>query len=136
MDGLGPRLESGEQDGPPTDVGRGPRSGARGLRWQLQPGLDPDINDDSGEADDGTDSSDSADGTDGADGSDGSDGTEPGPCTHAYHPIHETGWSKSFAATFNGDSGTATEEGLGPVGDDVYAYRDIIATASNASTCR
>ena len=40
--------------------------------------------------------------------------------------------SLPFAATFNGDSGTATEEGLGPVGDDVYAYRDIIATASNS----
>jgi len=91
---------------------------------------------------DGDDGSDGADGTaDGSDGvgdgedgsSDGADGTEPTACTHAYHPIHESGWTKTFAATYSGNSGTATEEGLGPVAgeEDVYLYRDTITTGTD-----
>ncbi len=83
--------------------------------------------------DDGSDGVDGSDGQDGSDGLDGGDdGEVPGPCTHAYHPIHDAGWSKTFSATYNGQSGTATEEGLGNIGDDLYAYRDTISAGTDS----
>ncbi len=75
-------------------------------------------------------------GTDGG-GSDGGGGDGGGPdyCHNDYDPLHETGWTKTFTATFSvlGDAsatGTATESGLGmttlPDGTEGYAYTDSI----------
>ena len=52
-------------------------------------------------------------------------------CTNAWHPIHVSGWSKSFTALYEGASGTATEQGLGlspsaGEGESLYQYRDAI----------
>ena len=41
--------------------------------------------------------------------------TDTGPdlCTNDYHPLHLGEWTKSFEASFNGGTGTATEASLG-----------------------
>jgi len=53
-----------------------------------------------------------------------------GLCTNEYHPVNASGWSKTFNATYDGGSGTATEEGM-PMssyqGRDVYQYRDTMS---------
>ena len=51
-------------------------------------------------------------------------------CKNDYHPIHLTGWSKTFTATYEGNSAVATEEGIGTVewnGQTVYAYKDTMS---------
>ncbi len=57
-------------------------------------------------------------------------------CTNLWHPVHLSGWSKTFTATYEGSSGTATEEGLGALageeGEYLYQYRDAISNADGA----
>lgn len=51
----------------------------------------------------------------------------PELCKNDYHPIHLTGWTKTFTATYQGATATAIEEGIGETqwnGQVVYAYRD------------
>ena len=51
-------------------------------------------------------------------------------CKNDYHPIHLTGWSKTFTATYEGNSAVATEEAVGEVewnGQTVYAYKDTMS---------
>ena len=58
----------------------------------------------------------------------------PELCKNDYHPIHQSGWTKTFTATYEGSTATATEMGLGAVdwnGQAVYAYKDVM-TASEA----
>ncbi len=53
----------------------------------------------------------------------------PELCKNDYHPIHLTGWSKTFTATYQGATATAMEEGIGETelnGQTVYAYKDIM----------
>ncbi|MDP6932629.1 MAG: hypothetical protein QGG40_06910, partial [Myxococcota bacterium] len=51
-------------------------------------------------------------------------------CTNAYHPVDQSGWTKTFAATYEGELTEAVEEGMGvgttPWGDEAYVYRDAI----------
>ena len=45
-------------------------------------------------------------------------------CKNDYHPIHLTGWSKTFTGQFQGSPTTSSEEGIGLVdwqGQSVYA---------------
>ena len=59
--------------------------------------------------------------------------TVPSDCTNAWHPVNETGWSKTFTASYEGSTGTATEVGLGPVespdGEFYYQYQDTISNS-------
>lgn len=51
----------------------------------------------------------------------------PDICKNDYHPIHQSGWTKTFTATYQGATATAVEEGLGEVewnGQMVYSYKD------------
>lgn len=104
-------------------------SGLAGCGGSFNQGADP--------GDSGDVTSDGADGaTDGAtDGSDGSDGTEPSNCTHAYHPVDKTGWTKTFNATYMGEAGSATEAGFGQTGGtegaEIYEYRDALTAGAN-----
>lgn len=57
------------------------------------------------------------------------DTEDPELCKNDYHPIHTTGWSKTYTATYDGGNGTATETGIGASsyqGRDVYAYQDYM----------
>lgn len=62
---------------------------------------------------------------------DDSGDTIPEDCTNAWHPVHLTGWSKTFTASYEGSTGTATETGLGaitaPDGEFYYQYQDTIS---------
>ncbi|MFT5682049.1 MAG: hypothetical protein ACI8RZ_002967 [Myxococcota bacterium] len=57
-------------------------------------------------------------------------------CTNAWHPVHLSGWTKTFTATYEGASGTATEVGLGattgPDGEYYYRYQDTISNTSGS----
>jgi hypothetical protein len=67
--------------------------------------------------------------TDDTDDTDTQDTQEPEICKNDYHPIHQTGWSKTFTATYEGETATAIEEGIGATdwnGETVYAYRDAM----------
>jgi len=59
--------------------------------------------------------------------------TVPKDCTNAWHPVNETGWSKTFTASYEGSTGTATEVGLGattsPDGEFYYQYQDSISNS-------
>jgi hypothetical protein len=55
-------------------------------------------------------------------------------CQNDYHPIHTSGWTKTFSATYEGSVATATEVGLGPVqwnGQTVYAYKDTMSATES-----
>ena len=57
------------------------------------------------------------------------DTEDPDLCKNDYHPVHLTGWEKTFTATYDGGTGTATETALGEnsyQGRDVYAYQDYM----------
>lgn len=80
----------------------------------------------------------------GSPGDGGGDGGDTGPdyCHNDYHPLHETGWSKTYTATFSftgtaGTVGTATEAGFGrvtlPDGTEGYAYQDTVAISGGES---
>lgn len=59
---------------------------------------------------------------------------EPEICKNDYHPIHLTGWTKTFTATYEGNSAIATEEAIGEVewnGRTVYAYKDTMTATEN-----
>ncbi len=66
---------------------------------------------------------------------DDDDTTTAGPCSHTWHPIHATGWSKEFEVTYQGSEGIAYEEGLGTIGGkkgaEIYGYTDRIETGGN-----
>ncbi len=106
-----------------------------------------DTGDDGGTEDGGGDDG-GIDGDGGGDG--GSDGGDDGggggstggdSCPNLYHPLDESGWSKTFSASFSGsggtaESGTATEQGLGartlPDGSAGWAYKDTTTTAGES----
>jgi hypothetical protein len=100
-----------------------------------------------------TGSADGTDGTDGTDGADGGadgggadggggdggggDGGEPTPCSNAWDPVHEVGWTKTFAVTYQGGTGTGTMTSTGPIAShpaagagDVYGVRETITTTA------
>ena len=86
---------------------------------------------DTGEADTDTDETDTDTGETDTDTDSGDTDTDTGSeiCKNDYHPVHVEGWTKTFTATYDGGSGTATEEALPPSsyqGRDVYAYRDYM----------
>lgn len=108
-------------------------------------GADGDDGGDEGEdggdegSDGGDEGSDGGDeGTDGGDeGSD--DGSDGGPtaCENMWDPVHVPGWSKSFAVTYQGGTGTGTMTSLGPIPDhamsasgDVYGVLENVTTSS------
>ncbi len=66
-------------------------------------------------------------------GGDDTGDTVPQDCTNAWHPVHKTGWTKTFTASYEGSTGTATEVGLGattsPDGEFYYQYQDSITNA-------
>ena len=93
---------------------------------------DTGLTDTGADSDEDTDSGDDTDpvDTDSAEDS-GDTGTgEPEICKNDYHPVHLSGWTKTFEATYEGGSGTATEEALPETswhGRDVYSYRDTMS---------
>jgi hypothetical protein len=97
-------------------------------------GIEPSGSSDSGDI---TDTGDTGD-TDDTDDTDDSGDTVPVPedCTNAWHPVHVTGWTKTFTATYEGAEGTATEVGLGaaksPDGEYYYRYQDAISNTSGS----
>ena len=69
-------------------------------------------------------------GTEETDTQDTEETDEPEICKNDYHPIHLTGWTKTFTATYEGNSAIATEEAIGEVewnGRTVYAYKDTMS---------
>ena len=87
-----------------------------------------------GSGDDG-----SGDGGSGDGGSGDGTGDDGGPtvCTNAWLPVDKTGWSKTYAVTFDGASGTGTETGQGLLAShpksslgEVYGVSVLIETSS------
>ena len=56
-------------------------------------------------------------------------------CVNWWHPIHLSGWTKTYNATYEGATGTATEQGLDPIvlddGTTLYRFRDAIFNDAN-----
>lgn len=63
----------------------------------------------------------------GDDGDDSGDG--PTLCSNAWHPIHESGWEKSFDVSYRGNAGTGTEIGKGGE-NDLYVYQDTVSVTT------
>jgi len=57
-------------------------------------------------------------------------------CKTDYHPIHQTGWSKTFAITWKGATGSGSESAVGavslPGGAQGYQYRESLSTPGMA----
>ena len=67
---------------------------------------------------------------------DDSGDTVPKDCTNAWHPVDQSGWTKTFTAYYEGSTGTATEVGLGPSngpdGEFYFQYQDTIANTAGS----
>ncbi len=117
------------------DLGVDDDSGNWDNGYTTDGGADDGGSEDGGSSDGGSSDGGSSDGGSG-------DGGGPGYCHHDYHPLHETGWTKTFSATFSfiGDAnstGTATESSFGittlPDGTEGYSYLDETTVSGGES---
>jgi hypothetical protein len=70
-----------------------------------------------------------------ADGDDGGDGA-PDYCHNMYHPIHESGWNKTYYAVYNDVEAEAATYGLSPIsteeGSETFQYRDVVSAGEES----